>query len=118
MVAAAVVPYLRTPTTPTACNPLLVTMAPANAGKSCFPRIGSSSDRRSSAEGAACKEEPVATAQRTSSEILRAFIVFRKFISRRGDYLFRYIGRDGRLLIARRGGPIAIASFTPTPRPV
>ena len=51
MVTGESVPYLRTPTAPTAVRPLLVTMAPASAGRSNFWRMGSRSEFRFSGVG-------------------------------------------------------------------
>src|SRR5215472_10779760 len=74
MVTGTPAPYLRTPTTPIACKPLLVTIAPARAGRSWLWRIGSSNDFKSSGEDVPCRPKLAVAVNRTSNKILKIFI--------------------------------------------
>src|SRR5580700_11104129 len=92
MVTGVSVPYLRTPTAPTADRPLLVTMAPASAGRSYFLRSGSSSGFRFSGAGGFLVSAIFGVLARASTTMLRAHapivaVVMARFLSFRRSFL-------------------------------
>src|SRR5579864_6053528 len=100
-------PYLRTPTAPTATRPLLVTMAPASAGRSYFWRSGSSSAFRFSGVCCGGAEDAFGVPARANIMTPRAYTPMLAVVMARSlglDFLSDRLGLREQVQIVRTAG--------------